>query len=408
MFIVRILIAVVLLFILEFYFYKKTKKSFGIVFPNLSLVRKKLISWTFFIILNYYPVFLIANWTYSDLTNSKILVPQDSFFDWLVLYPFWFLFLLVVQTDLLFLLIDILKFLLFPLRKKYHEKFKSYEAKIVIILTAFFIIYIPFKIIYDYNKVSLRIVEYKKENLPKQLQNFKITFISDVQADRYTDAARLNNYINKVNATNPDLVLMGGDVITSTPDYINESAEFLGKIKSKYGVYSCVGDHDNWAYRNNYNKSLNEVESALKKHHVEMIDNGFRTINVKGAKIGITFITYTYANKISMNLMDSLSRNGNKEDLNIFLTHQPREFLVNEAHRFNYDLMLTGHTHGGQITFLFPFINLTPTLIETPYVKGDFHFGKMLLVVTRGLGMSLAPVRYNSTPEITVIVLEKK
>ncbi len=408
MFIGRILIAVVILFIIEFYFYKKIKEASQIVFPNLSNVKKKLISWTFFILLNYYPVFLIVNWTYSDLTNSKILVPQNSFFDWLVLYPFWFLLLLVVQTDLLFLLIDIIKFLLFPLRKKYYKKFKSYEAKLVVILTAFFIIYIPFRIIYDYNKVSIRIVEYKKENLPEQLQNFKITFISDVQADRYTDADRLQNYIRKVNSTNPDLVLMGGDVITSTPDYINESAEFLGKIKSKYGVYSCVGDHDNWAYRNNYERSLNEVESALKKHNVEMIDNGFRTINVNGAKIGITFITYTYANKISMNELDSLTRNGNKDDLNIFLTHQPREFLVNEAHRFNYDLMLAGHTHGGQITFLFPFFNLTPTLIETPYVKGDFHFGKMLLVVTRGLGMSLAPVRYNSTPEITVIVLEKK
>jgi predicted MPP superfamily phosphohydrolase len=73
----------------------------------------------------------------------------------------------------------------------------------------------------------------------------------------------------------------------------------------------------------------------------------------------------------------------------------------------NYDLFLAGHTHGGQITFLFPFINLSPTLFETKYVRGDFKFNNMLMIVNRGLGMSLVPLRYNSTPEVTVIVLTK-
>ena len=71
--------------------------------------------------------------------------------------------------------------------------------------------------------------------------------------------------------------------------------------------------------------------------------------------------------------------------------------------------------HGGQITFVFPFIQLTPTMFETKYTRGDFWFvnpdkavSSMLLVVTRGLGMSLAPIRYNSTPEVTLITLKRK
>ena len=72
----------------------------------------------------------------------------------------------------------------------------------------------------------------------------------------------------------------------------------------------------------------------------------------------------------------------------------------------NYDLFLAGHTHGGQITLVFPFIQLTPTLIETRYIKGDFYFNDMLAIVCGGLGMSLAPVRYNSTPEIVIITLK--
>ncbi len=96
----------------------------------------------------------------------------------------------------------------------------------------------------------------------------------------------------------------------------------------------------------------------------------------------------------------------NKAEFKIFLTHQPQEFLINSALKNKYDLFLAGHTHGGQITLVFPFIQLTPTLIETRFVKGDFYFNDMLAVVCGGLGMSLAPVRYNSTPEIVVITLK--
>ena len=97
----------------------------------------------------------------------------------------------------------------------------------------------------------------------------------------------------------------------------------------------------------------------------------------------------------------------NSVDLKIVLIHQPNSQAVQSAARAGYNLFLAGHTHGGQVSFLFPFINLTPTLLETRFVKGDFHFGQMLMIVTRGLGMSLVPMRYNSTPEITVIVLRK-
>jgi predicted MPP superfamily phosphohydrolase len=97
-----------------------------------------------------------------------------------------------------------------------------------------------------------------------------------------------------------------------------------------------------------------------------------------------------------------------KEDLNILLFHQPEGGIPEKAAQNNYDLMLAGHTHGGQITFLFPFMNLSPTLIETKFVRGNFYIGKMLLVVTRGLGMSLVPIRLNSTPEITVVTIVGK
>lgn len=410
--IIWIFIAAALLFLVEFYFAKKVSKAVRNVFPNFPAKKRKVVLAFFFVWINLYPLFLIFDWSYAAISNTYVWVPQNFFFDYFLIYPFWTGLFIVVQSDLFFLIIDIFRLILFPFWKKYKRKILSYETKSIMFITIFFMFYVPLRMIHDEYAVSIRIVEYKKKDLPEALNNFKITFISDVQADRYTDKARLTNYIDKVNSTHPDLVLMGGDVITSTPNYINEAAEYISKIKSKYGIYSCVGDHDNWAYHNNYLRSLNEVETALKKQGIEMVDNGKRYIDVDSSKIEITFITNTYVERIPTEQLDSLAQLKHKYALKIFLAHQPREFLVKAAKEHNYDLYLAGHTHGGQITFLFPFKNLSPTLIETPYVRGDFPFTKengekLLLVVTRGLGMSLAPVRYNSTPEITVIIIEK-
>ena len=411
-YIIRIFIAAALLFLVEYYFKKKVSKAIKNLFPEFPGKKRKILLTIFLVWINLYPLFLIFDWSYAAISKTYVWVPQNFFFDYFLIYPFWAGLFIVVQSDLFFLIIDIFRILLFPLWKRYKQKILSYETKAILFITVFFLLYVPLRIIHDEYTVSIRIVEYKKKDLPEALNNFKLTFISDVQADRYTDKARLTNYINKVNSTHPDLVLVGGDVITSTPDYINEAAEYIGKIKSKYGIYSCVGDHDNWAYHNEYSRSLNEVETALKSHGIEMVDNGKRYLNVDTAKIEITFVTNTYVERIPVVQLDSLAILKHRYALKIFLAHQPREFLAEAASRYNYDLYLAGHTHGGQITFLFPFKNLSPTLIETPYVRGDFHFTKkdgekMLMVVTRGLGMSIAPVRYNSTPEITVIIIEK-
>ena len=401
----RIVLAILIIFLTEFYFVKKLTTSLRILFPNLNESKRKKWTIVFLIIINLYPVYLISAWIYSVVGGQIIFIPNSSLFDFLILIPFWIWMFLVIQCLLILIPLEIIKLLLFPLYKKFKEKLRPGEAKFVFALAIFFVIYIPARVLYDYYTVSIRITEYKKPSLPDALRDFKLVFISDMQADEFTNNARLEKFVEKVNSTKPDLVLVGGDFITSTPDYIETSAIFAGKIKSKYGVYSCVGDHDNWAYRNNTSKSLREVMQALEEHNVEMIDNEKRTIHVNGTEISIAFITSTYVEKINEARFDSVVGNGLSGDLKIMLVHQPSNFLVDKAKQYNFNLLLAGHTHGGQVTFLFPFKNLSPTLFETKYVRGDFHFGDLLMVVTRGLGMSLVPLRYNSTPEVTVIMI---
>ena len=391
----------------EYYFYRRVFRSAEKALSPGKPKRIKHIILFSAVFFNLYPVFLIADWTYSSLSHAAIWVPADTFFDALIIFPFWVFILIIAQCILFFLIADFLHMIFHFILRRRRETISLWKSRIVLIIAAAFILYVPARILFDYTTIDVRQVNYVKKNVPACLDGLRIVLIADMQADRYTNPRRLKKFIGDVNRANPDLVLIGGDMITSTPDYISEAAEYAGKIKSKYGVYACVGDHDNWAYHNNYSRSLNEVSGALKKYNIEMVNNGERTLRIDTANVLITFVTNTYVEHIGSNMLDSLTTQKKRYDLKILLTHQPREKVAEVASEKNYDLMLAGHTHGGQITFLFPFINLTPTLIETKYVRGNFKVGKMLLVVTRGLGMSLAPVRYNSTPEVTVIDISR-
>lgn len=338
----------------------------------------------------------------------RFTLPENSYFDYLVMYPSWIGILIVIQIILIFNPIDIVSAItkkIFPTAK---EKLLRIRSKAFFLILGFFIIYLPVRVIYDHNQVEIRNVTYKKSNLAVELDGFKIALIADIQADRFTNETRLNRFVEKVNSTKPDLVLIAGDMITTTPLYIELAAESIGRIRSNYGVLSCVGDHDNWAFRTNYQKSKSEIKSALQRCNVRMIDNGNQKIELNEAEILISFITNTYVDRPDDVAMNLLSDSSSDSSFKILVSHQPSQFLIDLATRRNYNLFLSGHTHGGQITFLFPFYNLTPTLFETKYVKGDFWFGDMLMIVNRGLGMSLAPIRYNSTPEVTVIMLMKK
>jgi len=405
--ILRVLIGIVVLALLEYYFTRKLNRVFKTLFPNYPRKKKYIIIYSFLILLNLYPAILIFNAIYAAITKQSVAFPQNIFADYFLLYPFWTLIILILQVSALFFFVDLLKLIFYPLYKKHKEKLNPLQVKIFLALSIFFAIYIPARIIYDYNSVNVRTVYYEKDALPKDLEGFKIAFITDVQADRYTDGKRLNRYVEMINNQNPDIVLIAGDVITSSPDYIETAAKYIGKIESRFGTYSCIGDHDNWAYRQDNIRSLRAVSDALNKHNVKMLDNELRFFESDSSRIGVTFITNTYVSEISEITLKNIAAS-NTSDFRIFLTHQPQDFLIQSAVDNSYDLFLAGHTHGGQITLVFPFIQLTPTLIETRYIKGDFYFNNMLAIVCGGLGMSLAPVRYNSTPEIVMIELVDK
>ena len=406
----RYLFTLILMFVLifgfQFYFIRKTSNTILYLFPRIKLDLFKKSRWVVLGFLNLFPIGIILGFIYYFITNDAIeFPPLNIFVNYIIVFPFWIYFLIILQSIVFFLLIDIARLIAYPFYKKHKDRILAGIYKGQFALVVFFLFYVPSRVIYDYNNVEVREVTYHKP-VDEKLKSLRIAFISDIQADPYTNENRLSRFVNKVNSLDADLVLIAGDLITSGKYFVETSAKYSGMLKSKNGVYSCVGDHDNWVDRSDTEQSLRTVEAALAKNNVFMIDNENRYFDINGAKIKVSFVTNTYVETISDKTIKLITNGGQKADLKIFLTHQPRQKLIDAALEHNYDLYLAGHTHGGQITLLFPFYELSPTIFETQFVKGDFYFGDMLMIVTRGLGMSLAPVRYNATPEITLITFK--
>ncbi len=402
--VVQLILFVSLMLLSEYYFFRRFFSSIKFLFSESVLLKNRWIKIAVLTLINLVPVYLLGTYILRLFGGPNLGLPDESkIFDYLFYYPFWVSILIVLQAVVLILPIDLIRLVLLPIKKL---NLKGIHSWIIIAIVALSTIYVPLRILIDMTQVEVRSTIYEYPNLHKDLKNLKIGVVSDIQADWYNSDSRITEYLEALNEESPEIVFIPGDMITHDQNKISVAAEHAGKIKTEHGVFACVGDHDNWAYGRDILKSRKEVIDQLSLQNVKMLDNQNLILRIDSSKIGLTFITDTYSDRVTDGVLDSLTRNLLDVDFKIMVTHQPNGRTREAAVRNNYNLMLSGHTHGGQVTLLFPFIGLTPTLFETKYVKGDFWFNDLMMVVNGGLGMSLAPIRYNSTPEVTIINLK--
>ncbi|MEN3039185.1 MAG: metallophosphoesterase, partial [Candidatus Kryptonium sp.] len=248
--------------------------------------------------------------------GNKIL---DVFF----VYPFWFGLVFAIQTILPILAIDIIKFIISPfVASVIQMKINFIYPRLIILLTLTMALYSGIKIYTDVNSIELNTIDLKLQ-IPPSLNGLKIVHISDIQADAKTQKEKIEKYIKLVNSLEPDIVVFTGDIVTHGTTYIPIGVEMISKIKSKFGLYSCIGDHDYWA-------GLGFISNEMKKYGLKLYDNENAVIKIDSATIGLTLVTNIYSRRPSDDDLLKLASQ-NKADLKIFITHQPSENLVKFA-----------------------------------------------------------------------------
>lgn len=264
---------------------------------------------------------------------------------------------------------------------------------IIIILYLFFIIYI-FKI--EPNLIKVSNCKININDLPNYPSNFTIVHISDLHL---VNLEKKDLFcINKINEINPDLIVITGDLIGNVHG-INSTLAFINSLKSKHGIYGVFGNEE---YQSLY---YHHIETLVNSN-VTILRNEYTKINLKNNQklyiIGIDDPVFKRDNleKSIHNLPD--------EGFKILLTHSPEITKIYPIDKLNiFNLILSGHVHGGQvrIPFLGPLV--IPFGCERKYNSGLHKIGKASLLVNRGVGTCPLTVRFFCRPEIYVIKLHK-
>ncbi|MCW9707785.1 metallophosphoesterase [Fodinibius salsisoli] len=316
-------------------------------------------------------------------------------------YWFWFGLIFVFQLFTWVLILDVAK--LFSWLFSWHPGIiKRGHAYLLLILFGLTFIYSGWKVYHDTTEITKEEVVLQVKNLPDALEGFKVVHISDIQGDEYTGRSEIGQYVRKVNAQNPDLVLFTGDLISYGTDFIRMSAEEFGKAEATYGTYAVLGDHDYWA-------GTKHVEKALAEHGIPLLKDENRAILVDdSSRVMLTGITQVYSKRSKPEDVDSLAWHAKDAVLKIMASHQVDAHLIESSQKYGFDMLLAGHTHGGQIQVPFMGMDFSAAARETKYVSGLYHEGGLPINVNNGLGFTLGPIRYNAPPTITVIELQSK
>lgn len=260
----------------------------------------------------------------------------------------------------------------------------------------------------------------KIADLPASLQGKKLVQLSDFHYDgARLSEAMLEKAIAVSNQAEPDLVVLTGDFVTSSPQPIHNLALRLKHLESRAGIYAVLGNHDIC-----YKHSRSEITDALNKIGVHVLWN--EIAYPLGKELPLIGLADRYSREFNpvavMNQLDTTTPR-------IVLSHNPDTAEILQAWRV--DLQLSGHTHGGQIVIpgLGPWLLYYKKMVRSipvkmrrriPYLGSDYfvvrhwewsqglhRVGKNQLYVNRGLGTYL-PGRLFCPPEVTVITLQSE
>ncbi|HWQ83428.1 MAG TPA: metallophosphoesterase [Anaerolineales bacterium] len=227
--------------------------------------------------------------------------------------------------------------------------------------------------------------------LDPAFNGLRLVQISDIHMDGWMDGNRFSAIVSEVNALQPDLIAITGDLVTlSHHDHYAELARSLGELRAAYGVSVVLGNHD-------YYSGVHKVRQVLKTAGVRELSNQVWTIHKGGSSLHIAGLDCAFFGHDRLGqVLEELPEGGAA----ILLAHEP-DTADRTAASGRFDLQLSGHSHGGQVVLPIFGAPILPRLARI-YPFGYYQIKGMHLLVNRGLGMVHIPVRFNARPEISV------
>jgi len=242
----------------------------------------------------------------------------------------------------------------------------------------------PFRLTVEHQPIYLK-------RLPQAFDGFRIVQLSDIHHSPFTSVKQIERAVETANSLQPDMIALTGDYVSKERRYAAPCAELLGKLQASQGVFAVLGNHDHWT-----DASL--ITDLFRAEGITMLVNQGMRFEKYGAAFWLAGVDDTMVGLEDL----SLALAGASEDeMKLLLAHNP--VILRKAARASVDLVLSGHTHGGQV-------NLRPERSESArprrrLLKGLARQGETQIYVTRGLGTVVLPVRFGCPPEVSLLEL---
>jgi len=228
--------------------------------------------------------------------------------------------------------------------------------------------------------------------LPEAFSGLRIVQISDIHHGLFLPKLWLAEAVQQTNRLRADIVVLTGDFVTYSRANIEPAAEILSRLRARYGVLAVLGNHD-------FRVGAAAVTSALRRRHIEVLRNQHVAVHFGGSALYVAGVDdYGYGADVRRAV-----RGIPREAATILLAHNPR--IISLASRSGVSLVLSGHTHGGQVNvpLLGTVYGRSPERLR--YKIGWDRLGATQIYVSRGIGTIVLPWRLRCPAEITHLEL---
>lgn len=249
---------------------------------------------------------------------------------------------------------------------------------------------IAYGVAYERHRLALVEADVPVSGLPPEHDGLRIGLITDIHHSATVSAADVTRAVHMLKAARPDMVILGGDYVTyGNRAYVHPVAELLAPLaETTHGSFAVLGNHDD----------DRDMAAALTKNRFAVLKDQHSRVVIKGEPldlVGIRFWT-----RRAPHLAPVLKGTGPNT---ILLAHDPRR--LEQAAQFDVPLVLSGHTHGGQVVL--PAIGAIAKK-DFPVLAGMTRQANTSLFVSRGVGTVYVPVRINCPPDVAVLTLRRR
>lgn len=265
-------------------------------------------------------------------------------------------------------------------------------------------------------KYNYKVIKYELafDDLPDAFDDFTITQVSDIHSGSFTDSEKVQYAVNLIKEQQSDLLLFTGDIVNNMANEMDDFIEMFSELKAPYGKFSILGNHDygdyvQWDSKEKEEANFKAIKDIHPKIGFDLLLNESRYIEKDGEKIALVGVENWGKGWKQAGDLKKASQNINKEDFKVLMSHDPShwEYQVKQDD-FNYQLTLSGHTHGLQMGIEIPgVIKLSPSRFFYKQWAGLYKEYGRYINVNRGFGYHGYSGRVGIWPEITVIKLKK-